>query len=147
MVITKSVLLNQYYSMKKKRSIWIIFDTSPLTQFSEFKNFPWASWFFGKKLSNVVLPIWKLHNPYCHSVQSWIGLNSSNITSYTKLKATTDERVKFQKSAGINILHLNIFFQKPIFANNKNQSSFEVCTLILIKITNVGGFNLHKFWS
>ena len=44
-----------------------IFDTSPLTQFSKFNNFLWACWFLGKNLSNVVPPVWKLHNPYCHT--------------------------------------------------------------------------------
>ena len=44
-----------------------LFDTSPLVQFSKFKNFLWVCWFLGKNLSNFVPPVWKLHNPYCHS--------------------------------------------------------------------------------
>ena len=40
---------------------------SPLVQFSKFKNFLWVCWFFGKNLSDFVPPIWKLHNPYCHT--------------------------------------------------------------------------------
>ena len=44
----------------------LIFDTSPLTQFSKFNNFLWVCWFLGKNLSNFVPPFWKLHNPYCH---------------------------------------------------------------------------------
>ena len=44
-----------------------LFDTSPLTQFSKFNHFLWVCWFLGKNLSNFVSPIWKLHNPYCHS--------------------------------------------------------------------------------
>ena len=44
-----------------------IFDTSPLTQFSRFNNFLWVCLFLGKNLSNFVPPVWKLHNPYCHS--------------------------------------------------------------------------------
>ena len=43
-----------------------LFDTSPLVQFSKFKNFHWVCWFLGKNLSNFVPPVWKLHNPYCH---------------------------------------------------------------------------------
>ena len=46
-----------------------LFDTSPLVQFSKFKNFLWVSWFLGKNLSNFVPPVWKLHNPYCHNTQ------------------------------------------------------------------------------
>ena len=45
-----------------------IFDTSPLTQFSNFNNFLWVCWFLGKNLSSFVPPVWKLHNPYCHIV-------------------------------------------------------------------------------
>ena len=45
-----------------------LFDTSPLVQFSKFKNFLWVCWFLGKNLSNFVPPVWKLHNPYCHTV-------------------------------------------------------------------------------
>ena len=41
-----------------------LFDTSPLVQFSKFKNFLWVCWFLGKNLSNFVPPVWKLHNPY-----------------------------------------------------------------------------------
>ena len=39
----------------------------PLTQFSKFNNFLWVCWFLGKNLSNFVFPVWKLHNPYCHT--------------------------------------------------------------------------------
>ena len=44
-----------------------LFGTSPLVQFSKFKKFLWVCWFLGKNLSNFVPPVWKLHNPYCHS--------------------------------------------------------------------------------
>ena len=40
-----------------------LFDTFPLSQFSKFNNFLWACWFLGK---NLLPPVWKLHNPYCH---------------------------------------------------------------------------------
>ena len=43
-----------------------LFDTSPLVQFSKFKNFLWVGWFLGKNLSDFVPPVWKLHYPYCH---------------------------------------------------------------------------------
>ena len=89
MSTTKNVLLNWYSSMKKKlRKIWMIFwyrkltlkvkrlgdfslfDTSPLVQFSKFKNFLWVCWFLGKNLSNFLPPVWKLHNPYCHNLRT-----------------------------------------------------------------------------
>ena len=44
------------FSMSK--IIWI---------FLKFNNFLWLYWFLGKNLSNFVPPIWKLHNPYCHT--------------------------------------------------------------------------------
>ena len=59
-----------------------LFDTSPLVQFSKFKNFLWVCWFFGKNLSNFVTPIWKLHKPYCHNVEVvylWLS-QSKNLT-------------------------------------------------------------------
>ena len=49
-------------------SDFALFDTSPLVQFSKFKNFLLVCWFLGKHLSNFVPPVWKLHNPYCHTV-------------------------------------------------------------------------------
>ena len=41
----------------------------PLVQFSKLKNFLWVCWFLGKNLSNFRTPFWKLHNPYCYSLQ------------------------------------------------------------------------------
>ena len=40
----------------------------PLIQFSKLNNFLWVCWFLGKNVSNFVPPIWKLNNPYCHTV-------------------------------------------------------------------------------
>ena len=51
----------------KRLGDFALFDTSSLTKFLEFNNFLWVCWFLGKNLSNFVPPIWKLHNPYCHS--------------------------------------------------------------------------------
>ena len=47
---------------------------APLTQFSKFNNFLWVCWFLDKNLSNFVPPVWKLHNPYCHSLRQWVWL-------------------------------------------------------------------------
>ena len=41
---------------------------APLIQFSKLDNFLYVCWFLGKNLSNFVPPVWKLHNPYCHSL-------------------------------------------------------------------------------
>ena len=57
----------------KRLGDFSLFYTSPLTQFSKFNNFLWVCWFLGKNLSNFVPPVWKLHNPYCHSVQGLKG--------------------------------------------------------------------------
>ena len=40
-------------------------------KFSKFNNFLWVCWFLCKNLSNFVYPIWKLHNPYCHT-KHWL---------------------------------------------------------------------------
>ena len=40
-------------------------------QILKFNNFLWVCWFLGKNLSNFVPLIWKLHNPYCHNLQSY----------------------------------------------------------------------------
>ena len=44
-----------------------IFDSSPLHQFSKFKNFRWVCLFLGKNLSNFASPDLRLHNRYCHN--------------------------------------------------------------------------------
>ena len=49
------------------------FDTSSLNQFSKFKNFLSVCWFLCKNISNFVPPVWKLHNPYCHTMQRTSG--------------------------------------------------------------------------
>ena len=69
------LLLTFFDKIKIERLLFLkwrlIFDTSPLTQFSKFINFLWVCWFLGKNLSNFVPPVWKLHNPYCHSVEGF----------------------------------------------------------------------------
>ena len=50
---------------------------SPLVQFSKFSNFLWVCSFLCKNLSNFVYPVWKLHNPYCHS-DKWNLDNNDN---------------------------------------------------------------------
>ena len=46
---------------------FVSFWNLPITQFSKFNNFLWVCWFLGKNFSNFVPPVWKLHDPYCHS--------------------------------------------------------------------------------
>ena len=57
----------------------------PLIQFSKFNNFLWGCWFLGKNLSNFVPPVWKLHNPYCHTgiiCPLPIGIGLTNLSKY-----------------------------------------------------------------
>ena len=48
----------------------LIFDISPLTQFSKFNDFLWVCWFLGKNLSDFVSPACKLDKLYYHNLQS-----------------------------------------------------------------------------
>ena len=43
----------------------------PLTQFSKSNHVLWVCWFLGKNLSDFVHPVWKLHNPYCHTEHNY----------------------------------------------------------------------------
>ena len=74
-----------------------LFDTSPLVQFSKFKKILWVCWFLGKKLSNFIPPVWKLHNPYCHSEQSWWEirnfLGGSNFLVFALFSCTKKELI------------------------------------------------------
>ena len=70
-----------------------IFDSSPLHQFSKFRNFLWVCWFLGKNLSNFVSFAWKLDNPYYHTQDpkylnfgsnsyNWSQIYRMNLTEY-----------------------------------------------------------------
>ena len=54
-----------------------LFDSLPLIQNSKFNNFLWVCWFLGKNLSNFVPPVWKLHNPYCHTAYQICYIHNS----------------------------------------------------------------------
>ena len=56
----------------------------PLIQFSKFYNFLWGCWFLGKNLSNFVPPVWKLHNPYCHTVHGSYGMEEGKLFAQSK---------------------------------------------------------------
>ena len=65
---------------EKMRKIQMIFDIENWLWKSNFgtfwqlainpklNNFLWVCWFLSKNLSNFVSPIWKLQNPYCHTL-------------------------------------------------------------------------------
>ena len=36
-------------------------------------------WFLCKNLSNFVYPVWKLHNPYCHNVSTYVLLSQKPV--------------------------------------------------------------------
>ena len=74
-----------------------LFDTSPLVQFSKFKNFLWVCWFLGKNLSNFVPPVWKLHNPYCHSGgMRPVGFGQIYLTFNSKVNGLNEVTVMVQ---------------------------------------------------
>ena len=83
MSITKNVILNSYFSMKKKlrkisNDFWHRkltlkvkfwhFLTPPhyILQFAKFNDILWICWFLAKNLSNFLSLSWKLHHRYCH---------------------------------------------------------------------------------
>ena len=72
-----------------------IFDTSPLTQFSKFNNSLWVCWFLGKNLSNFVPPVWKIHNPYCHTDYFSSGTIGSSLRSQKNIKLQCVSVTKF----------------------------------------------------
>ena len=94
----------------------------PLIQSSKFNNFLWGCWFLGKNLSNFQPPVWKLHNPYCHTTDSsrfililflsWLrgarGFRFSPLPGWNSLLAqpTTSKLVNFWSWR-----HLIIFFK------------------------------------
>ena len=71
----------------------------PLIQFSKFNNHIWVCWFLGKNLSNLVPPVWKLHNPYCHTHQP---------------KESLDWKVLLTVATKI-ALRMNLFFKNQFF--------------------------------
>ena len=60
-----------------------LFDSSPLIQNSRFNNFLWVCWFLCKNISNFVSPVWKLHNPYCHTVLIYIYCAFFNLPDWS----------------------------------------------------------------
>ena len=42
------------------------------------KKFLCVSWFSDKNLSNLIYSVWKLHNPYCHKLQSTLPVGQEN---------------------------------------------------------------------
>ena len=65
--------------------ILVLFDISPKTQFSKFNYFLWVCWFLGKNLSNFVPPVWKLHNLYCHTLESCTCLLALNLSAFSEV--------------------------------------------------------------
>ena len=90
---------NQHTPKLSNSQILALFGSSPLIQNTKFNNFFWVSWFLGKNLSNFVPPVWKLHNPYCHTPHTAVSTTTvfglctlwqyglwSFQTGYTKLE-------------------------------------------------------------
>ena len=94
-----------------------LFDTSPLVQFSKFKNFLWVCWFLGKKLSNFIYPVWKLHNPYCHNVLicrcACYHSNSTKGGQKGRFFFIHIKRAIFKQGKGVeNLVHMKYFLIK-----------------------------------
>ena len=64
--------------------ILALFYSSALIQNSKFNSFLLVCWFLGKNLSNFVSPVWKLHNPYCHSVEASLSSGKYPLESTCK---------------------------------------------------------------
>jgi hypothetical protein len=116
MSITKNVLLNWYFLMKKKlrkirmifdikidfeSQILALFDSSPLIQNSKFNNFFWVCWFLGKHLSNFVSSVWKLHNQYCHKGHQSGGYFTSSVPQLSPMFSISQNPAKDQAFAAL----------------------------------------------
>ena len=75
-----------------KLCIWKLL-RAPLIQFSKLNNVLGVCWFLGKNLSNFIYPIWKLHNPYCHSSYANIGI--SYLGNFTYMKVILTKKLTF----------------------------------------------------
>ena len=58
----------------------------------KIQQFPLVCWFWFKNLSNFVLPTWKSHNPYCHTVTIWHYL-CSNCRPWNSKKLIVEQRI------------------------------------------------------
>ena len=124
-----------------------IFDTSPLIQFSKFNKFLWVCWFLGKNLSNLVPPVWKLHNPYCHTgnailVSSVITVFNCNTMYCWYLRRTGLKRyVRAQSSSS----QLSLWFHYKVNERHYNLTfKFQRIPLIWTKNANLP---IHIFVS
>ena len=66
--ILASIIIEEWNNQLYKLWFFASYRGLPLVQFSEFNNFLWVCGFLCKNLSNFLYLVWKLHNPYCHSV-------------------------------------------------------------------------------
>ena len=76
----------------------------PLIKKSKFINFFWVCWFLlGKNPSNFVSPVWKLLNPYCHTIAECLYL-------------TLDFAIVFKKSYHVfySIFIFFLFFSRKV---------------------------------
>ena len=76
----------------------------PLIKNSKFINFFWVCWFLlGKNPSNFVSPVWKLLNPYCHTIAECLYL-------------TLDFAIVFKKSYHVfySIFIFFLFFSRKV---------------------------------
>ena len=90
-----------------------------LIQFSKFINFLWVYLFLGKNLSNLVPPVWKLCNPYCHNLRPpffMVTSESRRCDSYITYKFKKDINLFVTKRYTLinckyaNLCLLSVFF-------------------------------------
>ena len=76
-----------------QRQILALFDTSSIHQFTKFNKFLRTCWFLAKKNFYNFVPLpWKLHNPYCHRVHTYIfrwKRNKKDSSAFLKSKSLT----------------------------------------------------------
>ena len=84
---------NSYWLYQASLINFVLFDTSPLHQFSKFNNFLWVCWFLCKNLSNFV------HHAWNSTTCSIRGLVKKNF------KPTLDSRINI----GLRLLIFGIF--------------------------------------
>ena len=113
---------------------------SALVQFSNFKNFLWVCWFLGKKLSNFIYPVWKLHNPYCHNVLicrcACYHSNSTKGGQKGRFFFIHIKRAIFKQGKGVeNLVHMKYFLIKFGYDNfvRDNRIGFAFKSLGLLK--------------
>ena len=79
----------------ERRSNFGTFWHLPINPNQKFNNFLWVGWFLGKNLANFIPLVWKLHNPYCHTLDM-------------------NEKIQFHAILTINITYKSMYYGNVI---------------------------------